>query len=114
MSKWRGYDPSKMQIAIAGRDGWICHYCGCELMDGAAHNSIKQALQDNLSIQGSGVGQSELDAYKRGAKRATIDHIVPISKGGNPNDRSNMVLSCQVCNSSKSTKSYKEFTRSER
>jgi len=35
---------------------------------------------------------------------ATVDHIVPISKGGHPSDISNLQLAHRVCNRAKSDK----------
>lgn len=35
---------------------------------------------------------------------ATIDHIVPLSKGGSKHDPSNLVAACRSCNSSKKDK----------
>lgn len=39
---------------------------------------------------------------------ATLDHVVPKSKGGT-NDRSNLVLACNACNNAKSDRSYDDF-----
>jgi 5-methylcytosine-specific restriction endonuclease McrA len=35
---------------------------------------------------------------------ATIDHLIPISKGGDPLDIGNMRLACQPCNREKGNK----------
>lgn len=35
-------------------------------------------------------------------KKATIDHVVPISHGADPFDESNLVVACQKCNGKKS------------
>jgi len=36
-----------------------------------------------------------------GAKATCVDHIVPVSKGGDPLDPANLVASCHYCTSSK-------------
>lgn len=40
------------------------------------------------------------DGPARHPWHATIDHVIPRSKGG-PNDRSNLVLACFACNQSR-------------
>lgn len=35
----------------------------------------------------------------------TVDHIIPIVKGGDPIDQNNMVAACRSCNSSKGSRS---------
>lgn len=42
--------------------------------------------------------------------KATIDHVVPLSKGGT-NDSSNLVPSCRSCNIRKRTRSVEMFLR---
>jgi len=39
---------------------------------------------------------------------ATLDHVVPKSKGGT-NERSNLVLACNACNNAKGDRSYEDF-----
>lgn len=60
---------------ILDRDNWTCQMCG-------------QSVHDT----------NENDEYK-----AHIDHIIPISKGGN-SDPSNLQILCRTCNLSKSNK----------
>lgn len=57
----------------------ICHYCG----------------RDNLKL--------EVDVTKRAELKelATIDHVVPISKGGAIYDEDNCVVACFPCNQKK-------------
>lgn len=43
--------------------------------------------------------------------KATIDHIVPISKGGGLFDYENLTVACGKCNSSKGSLSVEEFTK---
>lgn len=46
--------------------------------------------------------------------KATIDHIVPTSKGGARFDYDNICVSCGSCNSRKSDKSVDEFLKTKR
>lgn len=60
---------------IFNRDGWVCKYCN------------KALLKGSLDIK----------------TMPTIDHVIPISKGG-PHTISNCVTSCYSCNSKKGSK----------
>ena len=55
-------------LALAARNGWFCAICGCA-----------------LSLDGDG------------AAKATVDHIVPRSRGGG-NNLGNLRLACKPCN----------------
>jgi len=63
-----------------------CHYC----------------TNKNLKIQWD-------NYYIPPNQKATIDHILPISKGGGVYDKMNIVVSCEECNRKKSDKNYLEF-----
>lgn len=54
----------------------------------------------------------ELDGMKvPNGSKATIDHIVAISKGGALFDYANLCVSCGKCNSNKGSKSLEEFLK---
>lgn len=75
---------SRYGARLAARDGgWKCHYCGVEL-------------------------PKFYDPDAAAEQRPTIDHIVPVSRGGDDNP-DNLVLACQSCNSSKGSQPYAEF-----
>jgi 5-methylcytosine-specific restriction endonuclease McrA len=58
------------------RDGCLkCHYCG------------KTGLVAESDPSGKGLGSL-----------ATIDHVLPVSKGGSKTDESNLVVACWGCN----------------
>lgn len=61
----------RMILTVAARDGWECFYCGCVLCPPSDK--------------------------AEGAIPATIEHVVPTSRGG-PNNAANIVLSCAPCN----------------
>jgi hypothetical protein len=48
--------------------------------------------------------------YCQGYEDLTIDHIIPVSKGGT-NDLDNLQAACRKCNSSKLTKTDSEFRK---
>ena len=60
---------------VFNRDGWTCKYCG------------KTLLKGSLDLK----------------TMPTIDHVIPISKGG-PHTIDNCVTSCYSCNSKKGSK----------
>lgn len=41
----------------------------------------------------------------------TIDHIIPVSKGGDLFDLNNLAITCSQCNKAKSNKSLEQFTQ---
>jgi hypothetical protein len=107
-AKRKGYDVNKLQELIAGRDGWICHYCGRRL--------IASIVVSNISLYASAPDTyysrqewEALDHLKDGWVEATIDHVIPLSKGGDSKDPKNLVLSCRSCNARKRTRNYEEF-----
>ena len=65
----------KFRFKIAKAFNWKCVYCGCRV---------------------------SFYPEKFGGKKAHIDHIIPLSRGGNPKCEKNLVLSCETCNIKKS------------
>lgn len=61
----------------------VCHYCG------------KTGLQEDIEGLHSAAGLSTL---------ATIDHVIPRSKGGAERDEKNLVVACFKCNQKKKDK----------
>jgi hypothetical protein len=43
--------------------------------------------------------------YYCGQDATTVDHVIPIAKGGDPINMDNMVAACRRCNSSKGSRS---------
>jgi 5-methylcytosine-specific restriction endonuclease McrA len=68
-------------------------------------------MQDFYAIFELQKGKCAHCLIKFGKKaKATVDHIVPISRGG-MNDRSNLQLLCGKCNSSKGTHDWIDFSQ---
>lgn len=111
MGKFRGYTPRIYQNAISVRDGWSCHYCGCELVPSGYYLYIQMGKPIDELLEHHYIDNTCLEKYNRGVKEATIDHKTPLSKGGLPRDLNNMVLSCRSCNSKKRTKNYEDFKK---
>lgn len=70
--------------------GFYCYYCLAEL--------IPPGIQE----------ADALAMAARGARRGTVDHLVPLARGGNYDD-ANMVLACLECNVEKGTMTLGEF-----
>ncbi len=69
----------------------ICVYCKAPYLDPNVHNPHK---------------------HNRG--KATIDHIMPLSKGGAEFDEKNLAVSCSKCNGKKADKIYKPKEQNEK
>lgn len=44
-------------------------------------------------------------------KTATIDHVIPLAKGGSRKSFSNLLLCCEPCNREKANQSMREFLK---
>lgn len=62
------------RLKIWKRDGYKCHYCGCAVFKARGDNQFNNT--------------------------ATVDHVIPRSKGGT-NHASNLVTACRRCNNAK-------------
>ena len=74
---------SRWGKTIAKRDGLICHYCGGKVFD------VGPIIRHRGSLCGYDC-----------RTMATIDHIIPKSRGGTDVE-SNLVIACQSCNAKK-------------
>lgn len=93
----------RIKYTIWERDGYVCSYCGDTVIDLSTVSDM--AVDNNWSWE----------KYERTLKElylssASIDHKVPISKGGN-NELENLTTSCIKCNTKKGSKYEKENNR---
>lgn len=79
--RWFAFRDEILDEAEA-RDGvLVCHYCH--------RNDLTRELPEGV---------------RKSARLATIDHVVPLSKGGGRFDRKNCVVACYACNQRKADK----------
>ena len=81
-----------------------------------SRNYLEGVLEDCGSIKCTYCGKDDLVIEYDGMRvengvKATIDHIVPVSKGGGRFDRSNITPCCGGCNTKKGNKSLEEFLK---
>lgn len=81
----------RKQKRIHGK--WECHYCQTEIQEMQTRNKKYQ---------------------KKGKRALTVDHVVPLDKGGLKLDTSNMVVCCSKCNNKKGAMSYEDFLNKKR
>ncbi len=78
------------------RDEWIknkeltCFYCGKILLSDAPQNP--KSIKDYVFKRKQDIKKELI---------ATVDHVVPVSKGGERFDPENLVVCCNNCNQSK-------------
>lgn len=87
--------PQKRRLEVYERDGWKCVYCGAQLA------KPEEWLPCSSGIPGMLVCPWWLEP-------ATVDHVLPQSRGGN-HKVENLVACCHSCNASKSTKTADEW-----
>ncbi len=73
------------KLWIWHRDNWTCHYCG---------KTVKESV---LNVP----------------DKATVDHIIPVSKGGG-NRVDNLVTACVQCNSRKGNGEFRPYIKAGR
>jgi 5-methylcytosine-specific restriction endonuclease McrA len=81
---------------IFDRDRYQCRYCSRKLVLPALLRLVSQLCPDEFPyhMQGKTTEIHPLAAVWR----AEIDHVVPVSRGGDPYDGNNLVTACTVCN----------------
>lgn len=94
--RWEATNKSVLTDLLVNRDERLCRYCRIRLADEADY--LWHYDEDGASY-----------TIPAGVGWATIDHVVPIARGGT-NDLENLVLACSDCNTRKGTKAYSEFT----
>ena len=81
------------QLEILRRDGFRCRFCETKIIVKSIHKVFSSAAPD-AARQGS---TNETRHFGISNLTASIDHIVPYSRGGT-NDADNLVTACPTCN----------------
>lgn len=98
----RTYNTRKLQKEVGDRDGWTCYHCGISLVPSWAWYQLFDLPLSQVYRCRPASEWGYKESMKRGARCATVDHIIPHSLGGS--DRpDNLVLSCRDCNSLRRT-----------
>jgi 5-methylcytosine-specific restriction endonuclease McrA len=79
--------------SVFERDGWRCRFCGVRVVVPAARSALACAVSDALCWLGPNEVLHAAFLYVS----ATLDHVVPHSRGGT-NDPDNLVTACWPCN----------------
>lgn len=77
---------------------------------------LKKRLAQDGELICAYCGKRHLQIEDRGMRvddiiKATVDHIVPISKGGSPELETNIVVACYRCNNKKGNKDLHDFIK---
>ncbi len=70
--------------ALAKNDNLICAYCG--------RNDLVNCTDGTIY---------EKEVARREGREATVDHVIPISRGGDLLDTNNFAVCCHKCNNEK-------------
>ena len=83
----------------AEREGWWWWVDPLGEPEGVSYVGLTPLLYCHYCRQGMRRG---LKRHRGGLPLATIDHVVPLSKGGPERDKRNQVMACSDCNGRKS------------
>jgi len=89
VKEWLEFREAYLDEQLAEHGDLVCHYC-------STPDLVKQ-------VSGP-VTKSKLHYL------ATVDHVLPRSKGGAEYDKSNLVVACYPCNQQKADKVWDECT----
>ncbi len=86
--------PGAAETAIVlARDGWHCRFCGVRVIEPSIRDAMRRALPG--AIPWKGPDRTKHAAFL--ALTASIDHVVPHSRGGHSTP-DNLVTTCWPCN----------------
>jgi 5-methylcytosine-specific restriction endonuclease McrA len=88
-------DRHTSMMTLAARDGWICYYCGINLIPIDRENEFCSLVDGTWVV-------------REGYTFAELEHKTSRNKGGG-NEIENLALSCGPCNRSKGKKTEPEF-----
>jgi 5-methylcytosine-specific restriction endonuclease McrA len=81
MQRWLDFRESLLEACEEAHGCLVCHYCG-------RRDLVREERPNG----------------RQPANMVTIDHVVPLSKGGAKEDPDNCVIACQKCNEKKADK----------
>lgn len=87
------------QIHVFRRDHYTCRYCGQRTLFVPVMRVLSTLIPDLLPYHLHWKMSECHIAYWRYA--ASIDHIIPVARGGDASSKENLVTSCYMCNSIK-------------
>jgi hypothetical protein len=99
------YKHAEKRQEIANRRGWSCFYCGTRLVPMILNPEPEPF---NCDLDYHVYIPDPQYAGLAGYSEATIDHMVPRSRGGS-GKIDNLTLSCRSCNSKKGRRTATEF-----
>jgi hypothetical protein len=100
--EWTADDTKYFLRILLKRHGKKCHYCG-----------IETCLSSEIPKKAKSTAERRM-MHAMEARRITIDHVIPISKGGKEFDVDNMVIACLKCNRQKGARFPKAFARNKK
>jgi len=87
--------PKKIQLEVWKRDSWHCRYCGKPVFFSPTLKLLDQINPNHTYYHKNGKTGKMLELFQK--MWASVDHIVPISKGGE-NEIDNYATACWKCN----------------
>ncbi len=97
--------PKKIQFAVWCRNHWACRYCGAPVFFSPALKLLDKISPGHGYYHRNGKENEMVDLFQW--TWASIDHIVPFSKGGE-DEEANFVTACWRCNLKKGNSLCKE------
>ncbi|MHB1000753.1 MAG: HNH endonuclease [Armatimonadota bacterium] len=89
----------ELQFSIFKRDSFICRYCGSKTLFIPVLRAVSELLPDAFPYHLHWkLSDCHVAYWQYGA---SIDHVIPVARGGSSKDECNLVTSCYKCNSIK-------------
>ena len=92
---------NETRLRVWCRDNWHCQYCGRPVFFGPSLKLLEKINPGHIYHHAHGKTGLMLSLFQWGL--ASVDHMMPASKGGG-NDLGNLVAACWQCNNKKREK----------